>query len=627
MTTERNVAIMDNCEQKIIQMMKGTNMKKRVLSIMLLVGSMLLFSGCGNNNAKQDSEASSAVEASGSAESAKDQSTEEQPSEEQVPEEIKYTGSEYFYNQFNDEEKAFYDQLRRQAEAFYDSDQEPQKNADGSYSFGNFDQGSLSDERANQIAELFYFSCPKYYFASWILHRENGECSLVLWEDYTSRKAIDFWNAKIEERASKWLSEVEAYEDDLEKEKAICRLICDNAEAGTTARLDANGNPMVDANGEQISNWNNQFIVGVLAEGKAICNGYAKTMQYICNEAGLECLYIQATDKGCHAWNMVKIYDDWYCVDTLWMDGSDMKLTNKNLNKSYETFRKATDSEAHTVHTKLEAYGMKLPSCVRDNVVGEPELFSGEKDGFVIDGGVLKSYDGTEVDVVIPEGIMEIDAVVFNVDHDLQSFAVDENNPFFCAVDGVLYTKDLKTLVCYPKAKEGPYVVPDGTERIADRAFLYNRGVTELVLPEGLKVIGAGALLFTQSLTEMNLPDSLQNIGFQSMGGARFLDGRIVLPKDLTELYGYAFMESGMTEVVVSDGITVLLDALFLNCRSLETVYLPAGITKMGPNVFEGCISLTEIYFAGTEEQWNAIENLSGAMIPDDCEIYFEMNK
>ena len=583
---------------------------------MLLVGSCLLFAGCGDKKA-QSGEAASGQGVSGSTEISGKQTTVEAP----------YVGSEYFYNQFTAEEKVFFDQLRKQAEEFYNSSEEPDKrdNGDGTftYTFGSFQQGGLSDERADQIAELFYFSCPKYYFTSWLLRREDGKCSLILWEDYHSRKAIQSCNAKIEERKKEWLKVLEAYDDDLEKEKAICKLICDNTEQGTTPRLDDNGNIVVDASGAQVANWNNQFIVGVLADGKAICNGYAKTMQYLCNEVGLECLYIQATDVGCHAWNMVKIYDDWYCVDTTWLDGYKLKQTNLNLNKSYETCRKATDSEAHTIHTKLAAYGMTLPSCTRDNVVGEPELFTGETNGFTIENGVLKSYSGTEVDIVIPENVLEMDAVVFNVDHEVQSFAVDEKNPCFCAVDGVLYSKDLKTLVCYPKARQGAYQVPDGTKKIADRAFLYNRGVTELTLPEGLEVIGAGSLLFCESLTKMNLPDSLQNIGFQSMGGARFLDGRIVLPKDLTELYGYAFMDSGMTEVVVSDGITSLLDCLFLGCRSLKTVYLPAGITYMGPNVFENCSALTDIYFAGTEEQWNAISNRTNAQIPANCNIHF----
>ena len=582
-------------------------MKKKLFCVTLLISSLLLFTGCGGKDAGKDHEQG----AGGS--SAVEETVKEAP----------YVGSEYFYNQFTAEEKAFYDQLRKQSEDFYNGSQEPKKLENGYYVYGSFDQGSLSDERADQIAELFYFSCPKYYFASWILQREDGKSSLVIWDDYASRKAIDSWNAKIEERTKEWKKELEGYDDDLEKEKAICRLICENAVQGTTPRLDENGNPVVDANGNVVSNWNNQFIVGILAEGKAICNGYAKTMQYICNEVGMECLYIQAPDSANHAWNMVKIYDDWYCVDLTWLDGSEIKQTNLNLNKSYETFKNSTDSGAHTIHAKLENYGMTLPSCVRNNVVGEPELFTGETNGFTIEYGVLKSYAGTDDTIVIPESVMEIDAVVFNVDHEVQSFEVDENNPCFCAVDGVLYSKDKKTLVCYPKARKGAYKVIDGTKKIADRAFLYNRGVTELELPEGLEVIGAGSLLFCEGITKMNLPDSLQNIGFQSMGGAHFLDGRIVLPKNLTELYGYAFMNSGMTEVVVSDGITLLLDDLFLGCSALKTVYLPAGITYVGPNVFEGCTSLKDIYFAGSEEQWNALDT-SSAQIPSDCTIHFE---
>ena len=593
-------------------------MKKKVVRALLVACGVLMLAGCGKKGADGS-------EQGGNGKSGK-QTESTEIAGEKKEETKRSTDSSYFYEQLNAEEKAFFDQIREQAESFYQGNEEPKKKEYGdggvTYSFGSFDQGNLSDERANQIAEMFYFSCPKYFFSSWIVDRNDGKCSLFLWEDFSTRKAINDYRDKLEARTQEWLKSIEGITDDLEKEKAILKLICDNTEVGTMPRLDANGNPVVDQNGAQVDNWNNQFVIGVLVDGKAICNGYAKSLQYLCNAAGLESLYIQAPDAANHAWSMVKLYDDWYCVDPMWVDYEGIRPTNMNLNKSYETFRSHGGGETHFVNSKYADYGLKLPECTKDTVPGEPELFTGDVSNFTIENGVVKSYNGSDVNIVIPASAMEIDAVVFQVDHEVESFAVDENNVCFCAVDGVLFSKDKETLVCYPKAKKGDYTVPAGTKYIADRAFLYNRGVTNLQLPEGLKSIGAGALLFCESMTKINLPDSLESIGFQSMGGAKFLDGRIVLPKSLTDLQAYAMHGSGMTEVVVGEGITALSNCVFLDCQDLETVYLPASLTSMGESVFENCYSLEDIYFAGTKEQWNAIDK-SKAKIPEDCEIHF----
>lgn len=535
--------------------------------------------------------------------------------------------SNYFYQQLTKEEKKFFIQIVYQSEAYLsDKNAMPQKpqNSAYNYCYGTFDIGSLTKDRAQQLAELFYCSCPRYFFAagalSWV---DDQTCSMCMWDDYADRDALNALQEKVEARTTEWMAKINACKGDLEKEKMILKLLGENVESGETPRLDSDGKPLKDDNGKVISNWNNQFIVGPLVDGKAYGNGYSKAMQYLSSLAGLDCLYIQAPAEAGHCWNMIKIGEDWFCVDAHLFDADGMKSTSKHFNKSLETFKTAWEGQVHYINSKYTDFGMTLPSCDKDTVDGEEPFFTGDNGDFTIDYGELKSYNGTDTDVVIPDNVAYIDAVVFNVDHDILSFEVDENNPYFCAVDGVLFSKDKETLVCYPKAKEGPYTVPEGTKKIADRAFLYNAGVTSLTLPDGLEVIGAGALLFNANITEMNLPDSLKEIGFQSMGAAKFLDGQIILPKDLKEVYGYAFMNTGMTEVVVSDGMTRLLDDTFLGCESLKTVYLPAGIKTMGPNVFEGCTSLTDIYFAGTQEQWEAIDT-SSAQIPSDCEIHYE---
>jgi hypothetical protein len=55
------------------------------------------------------------------------------------------------------------------------------------------------------------------------------------------------------------------------------------------------------------------------------CNGYAKTMQYLCDVAGIECLVLPGKNShgDTHAWNKVKLNGEWYNLDATWGDPED----------------------------------------------------------------------------------------------------------------------------------------------------------------------------------------------------------------------------------------------------------------------------------------------------------------
>ena len=64
------------------------------------------------------------------------------------------------------------------------------------------------------------------------------------------------------------------------------------------------------------------FALGAIAGGRAVCAGYSYAYQFLCQQASLECMYISGTTtKEAHAWNKVKIFDQWFFVDTTWDSG------------------------------------------------------------------------------------------------------------------------------------------------------------------------------------------------------------------------------------------------------------------------------------------------------------------
>ena len=62
---------------------------------------------------------------------------------------------------------------------------------------------------------------------------------------------------------------------------------------------------------------------GVLIDRSAMCHGYSSTFQLFMDMLDIECMTVFGTPNGNgvqHSWNMVKLDDEWYCVDCAWDD-------------------------------------------------------------------------------------------------------------------------------------------------------------------------------------------------------------------------------------------------------------------------------------------------------------------
>lgn len=72
--------------------------------------------------------------------------------------------------------------------------------------------------------------------------------------------------------------------------------------------------------------WRSQEITSVFLDKKSVCAGYSRAFQYLCQKAGIDCIYVTGKATAAqqntigHAWNLVKIGDRYYGVDTTWGD-------------------------------------------------------------------------------------------------------------------------------------------------------------------------------------------------------------------------------------------------------------------------------------------------------------------
>lgn len=101
---------------------------------------------------------------------------------------------------------------------------------------------------------------------------------------------------------------------DYEKETAINEYLCSTIEYDEDALADAEKNNYTSVSEE----FNDSFTAyGALLNGKCVCAGYSAAFKLLADEAGLDSIVVTGMMEGtlAHAWNKVKVEDNWEIVD------------------------------------------------------------------------------------------------------------------------------------------------------------------------------------------------------------------------------------------------------------------------------------------------------------------------
>lgn len=119
-------------------------------------------------------------------------------------------------------------------------------------------------------------------------------------------------------------------------------------------------------------------------------------------------------------------------------------------------------------------------------------------------------------DFCFPENVKNITAsIVFG--ESLQNVYVENENPYYCDVDGIVFTKDMKKLVYYPLGREGEsYKIPKGVQEIGLQAFEGCDYLFNLAIPNGVIKIDKWAFLNCKNLSSVVIPKSIKFIGLEA---------------------------------------------------------------------------------------------------------------
>lgn len=188
--------------------------------------------------------------------------------------------------------------------------------------------------------------------------------------------------------------------------------------------------------------------------------------------------------------------------------------------------------------------------------------------------------------VTIPDSVTSIGAYAF-VFTGATQFTVDANNPAYVSDEsGCLYNKDKTVLIQYPIENERTsFSIPDSVVTIGIAAFSYCNNLIDVTIPNSVTVIETEAFRQCNGLTVITVPDSVMNIGNNAFG----------------------FCEN-LTDVTISNSVTDIGDLAFVDCNRLTRVTIGNGVARIGWSAFNDCSSLTDVYYTGSEDEWNLIE-------------------
>ncbi|MBE6578392.1 MAG: leucine-rich repeat domain-containing protein [Ruminococcaceae bacterium] len=267
-------------------------------------------------------------------------------------------------------------------------------------------------------------------------------------------------------------------------------------------------------------------------------------------------------------------------------------------------------------------------SSTDENIIIPAKSPSGDAVTKIMGGGFFA--DEVLVAIYVPESVLEITTDGWSAASNFASITVSPNNAVYASVDGVLYNKNLTTLIKYPTAKAGAtFDIPASVTTIGFGAFANATNLTGVNIPASVQTIETSAFMSCSGLTSITIPDGVTTISGGVFANCRSLS-YISLPESITSIEENAFIHcEALTSFTVPSGVTSIPKDAFSNCKSLTEIKLHDKITTIGPKAFYYCSSLKQITIPASvtriyERAFSSCASLESVVIPYGITTIYE---
>lgn len=215
----------------------------------------------------------------------------------------------------------------------------------------------------NDHPELFYVEGYQY-----TAHTLNGTITAIDFEGTYSMTAeeAEAFAHRIEESLQDCFAQMPADGDEYDRIACLYEYLIAHTEYDKTAE-------------------NNQNILSVFLQGRSVCQGYAKALQYLLQRTGMQAMLVTGFTNGeRHAWDLVRVNGAYYYIDPTWGDASYANTAQ-------------TEDGGYTPPVNYDYFLVTTDELTRthsiERVVQLPECVSTADNYFVHEGLYFESYD------------------------------------------------------------------------------------------------------------------------------------------------------------------------------------------------------------------------------------------
>ena len=194
--------------------------------------------------------------------------------------------------------------------------------------------------------------------------------------------------------------------------------------------------------------------------------------------------------------------------------------------------------------------------------------------------------DNVEKTLDISKRVTHIDTQLVSNAVSLQEIRVAEENTAYASVDGVLFTKDLKEILCYPAARtDESFTLPKETEKYDEKETFVCEKLKDIHVEEGNSKYSSydGCIYNKEKTLLLTIPEAKTEVK---------VPGTVVL--DNTTFNS----RSNITKIELEEGITTVMPYVFNYCTGIKELYLPDSLESIEAGAFNG-VNLKQVTVYG----------------------------
>ena len=210
--------------------------------------------------------------------------------------------------------------------------------------------------------------------------------------------------------------------------------------------------------------------------------------------------------------------------------------------------------------------------------------------------------------VALGSGVTMLGQAPFYWCSGLTSITVSEANGRYASRDGVLFDKDMKTVVCCPGGFSGEYIIPSTVTSVGRYAFDSCRKLTAVTIPPSVTKIDYHGFNYCDGLTSVVIPSSVKIVG------------------------DYAFDCRGLKAVTISEGVESIGSGAFCACFELSSATIPSSVKKIGKYAFSSCKKMMSVVMCGErpeigEKAFDRCDGLKSIHVPPNAKSWTGMKE